>query len=38
MYRDDIMLYLIYCGLPDKTAFKIMEDVGAKGLKKSTRK
>ena len=25
--RDDIMLYLIYCGLPDKTAFKIMEDV-----------
>lgn len=25
--RDDIMLYLIYAGLPNKTAFKIMEDV-----------
>ena len=25
--RDDIMLYLISCGLPDKQAFKIMESV-----------
>ena len=25
--RDDIMLYLIKCGLPDKRAFKIMEAV-----------
>ena len=25
--RDDIMIYLIHAGLPDKMAFKIMEDV-----------
>ena len=25
--RDDIMLYLISCGMPDKRAFKIMESV-----------
>ena len=25
--RDDIMLYLIKCGMPEKRAFKIMEDV-----------
>ena len=25
--RDDIMIYLISCGLPDKRAFKIMESV-----------
>ena len=25
--RDDIMLYLITCGMPDKRAFKIMESV-----------
>ncbi|HHV29605.1 PolC-type DNA polymerase III [Acetivibrio mesophilus] len=32
--RDDIMLNLIHYGLPDKTAFKIMEDVRkGKGLK-----
>jgi DNA polymerase-3 subunit alpha (Gram-positive type) len=37
--RDDIMLYLIYCGLPDKTAFKIMEDVRkGKGLKEEYEK
>ena len=25
--RDDIMIYLISCGIPDKRAFKIMESV-----------
>jgi DNA polymerase-3 subunit alpha (Gram-positive type) len=32
--RDDIMIYLIHAGLPDKMAFKIMEDVRkGRGLK-----